>query len=49
MRISSVIAEVRKTHPATVFSITPTIKNHKPVAVVLIAQKGKVTRVTQPL
>jgi hypothetical protein len=47
--LAAVIAEVRKTHPGTVFSITPSIKNHKPVAVVLIAQKGKVTTVTQPL
>ncbi len=47
--LAAIIAEVRKTHPGTVFSITPTIKNHKPVAVVLVAQKGKVTTVTQPL
>jgi hypothetical protein len=47
--LAAVIAEARKTHPGTVFSITPSIKNHKPVAVVLIAQKGKVTTVTQPL
>src|SRR5437867_3978815 len=47
--LAAVIAEVRKTHPGTVFSITPTIKNHKPVAVVLLADKGKVTTVTQPL
>ena len=47
--LAAVIAEVQKTHPGTVFSITPTIKNHKPVAVVLVAQKGKVTTVTQPL
>jgi len=47
--LAAIIAEVRKTHPGTVFSITPSIKNHKPVAVVLVAQKGKVTTVTQPL
>src|SRR6266513_1463473 len=47
--LAAIIAEVRKTHPGTVFSITPTIRNHKPVAVVLVAQKGKVTTVTQPL
>src|SRR5256714_9461405 len=47
--LAAVIAEVRKTHPGTVFSVTPTIKNHKPVAVVLVTQKGKVTTVTQPL
>ena len=47
--LSAIIDDVQKTHPGTVFSITPAIKNHKPVAVVLIAQKGKVTTVTQPL
>lgn len=47
--LAAIIAEVQKTHPGTVFSITPAIKNHKPVAVVLVAQKGKVTTVTQPL
>src|SRR6266571_1563391 len=47
--LAAVIAEVRKTHTGTVFSITPAIRNHRPVAVVLLAQKGKVTTVTQPL
>src|SRR5882762_5251342 len=47
--LAAIIAEVQKTHPGTVFSITPAIKNRKSVAVVLIAQKGKVTTVTQPL
>jgi len=47
--LAAVIAEVRKTHPGAVFSITPAIKNHRPVAVVLLANKGKVTTVTQPL
>jgi hypothetical protein len=47
--LAAVIAEVQKTHSGTVFSITPAIKNHKPVAVVLIASKGKVVTVTQPL
>ena len=47
--LATVIAEVRKTHPGTVFSVTPAVKNHRPVAVVLIAEKGKVTTVTQPL
>lgn len=47
--LTAVIAEVQKTHPGTVFSITPAIKNHRPVAVVLLAQKGKVTTVTQSL
>jgi hypothetical protein len=47
--LAAVIAEVRKTHAGTVFSITPAIRNHRPVAVVLLANKGKVTTVTQPL
>ena len=47
--LAAIIAEVRKTHAGTVFSITPAIKNHRPVAVVLVAQKGKVTTVTQHL
>src|SRR5436853_1204684 len=47
--LAAVIAEVRKTHPGTVFSITPAIRNHRPVALVLLANKGKVTTVTQPL
>src|SRR6266513_499190 len=47
--LAAVIAEVRKSHPGAVLSVTPTIKNRKPVAVVLVAQKGKVTTVTQPL
>ena len=47
--LAAVIAEVRKAHPGTVFSIAPAIRNHRPVAVVLLANKGKVTTVTQPL
>ena len=47
--LTAVIAEVQKTHPGTVFSITPAIRNRKPVAVVLIAEKGKITTVNQPL
>ena len=43
------VAEVQKTHPGTVFSVTPAIKNHKPVAVILISEKGKVRTLTQPL
>jgi hypothetical protein len=47
--LTAIIAEVQKTHTGTVFSITPAIKNHRVVAVVLVAQKGKVATVTQPL
>lgn len=47
--LAAIIAEVQKSHAGTVFSNTPATKNHRPVAVVLIAQKGKVTTVMQPL
>jgi hypothetical protein len=47
--LTAIIAEVRKTHAGTVFSVTPSIKNRRAVAVVLLARKGKVTTVTQPL
>ena len=42
-------AGLQAAHPGTVFSITPAIKNHRPVAVVLLANKGKVMTVNQPL
>jgi len=38
--LTAIIAEVQKTHAGTVFSITPSIKNHRAVAVVLLARKG---------
>lgn len=47
--LADVIGEVEKKYPGTVFSITPALKNHRPVAVVLVAQKGKVRTLTQPL
>src|ERR1700694_1089995 len=43
------IARVQKTQSGTVFSVTPIIRNHKPVAEVLVAEKGKVKKVIQPL
>jgi len=49
---TSLIAAIglaRKNHAGTVFSVTPAIRNHQPVAVILFADKGKVTKVIQPL
>jgi hypothetical protein len=46
--LADMVGEVEKKYPGTVFSITPAVKNHRPVAVILVAQKGKVRTVTQP-
>ena len=47
--LADVIEGASKSQPGTVFSVTPVIRNHKPVAEVLIADQGKVKRVFQPL
>ncbi len=47
--LTDIIARVEKTQQGTVFSVTPTIRNHKPVAEVLVAEKGKVKKLFQPL
>lgn len=47
--LPNLVAEVQKTHRGIVFSVTPAIKNHKAVAVILLAEKGKVTTLLQPL
>ncbi|HXM83607.1 MAG TPA: hypothetical protein VN929_16975 [Burkholderiales bacterium] len=47
--LADTIARVQKTQSGTVFSVTPIIRNHKPVAEVLVAEKGKVKKVIQPL
>src|SRR3989440_1252105 len=39
--LADIIARVEKTQTGTVFSVTPAIRNHKPVAEVLVAEKGK--------
>ena len=44
-----IIERVEKSQSGTVFSVTPVIRNHKPVAEVLVADKGKVTKLMQPL
>ena len=47
--LADIIARVEKTQQGKVFSVTPTIRNHKPVAEVLVAEKGKVKKLFQPL
>jgi hypothetical protein len=41
--LANIVTRAQKEHPGTVFSITPAVRNHKPVFVVLEADKGKVT------
>jgi hypothetical protein len=47
--LADLIVEVEKKSQGRVFSITPVVKNHRPVAVILVEQKGKVRTITQPL
>jgi hypothetical protein len=39
--LADIAAKAQKQHPGTVFSINPAVRNHKPVFVVLEADKGK--------
>jgi hypothetical protein len=47
--LTDLVARVQKAQGGTVFSVKPMIKNHKPVAEVLVANKGKVTKLVRPL
>src|SRR5438270_9389115 len=47
--LADIIARGEKAQSGTVFAVTPVIRNHKPVAEVLVADNGKVKRVIQPL
>jgi len=47
--LADTVAQVQKMQSGTVFSVTPIIRNHKPVAEVLVADKGKVKKLIQPL
>jgi hypothetical protein len=47
--LADIIERVQKTQSGTVFSVTPIIRNHKAVAEVLVADKGKVKKLFQPL
>jgi hypothetical protein len=47
--LADIVERVQKTQSGTVFSVTPIIRNHKAVAEVLVADKGKVKKLFQPL
>lgn len=47
--LAKLVAQVQKKHAGKVFSITPAIRNHRPVAVILLEEKGKVRTLTQAL
>jgi hypothetical protein len=47
--LADIVARVQEKQPGTVFSVTPIIRNHRPVAEVLVADHGKVKRLFQPL
>jgi len=47
--LADIVARVQKKQSGTVFSVTPIIRNHRPVAEVLVADQGKVKKVFQPL
>jgi hypothetical protein len=47
--VADLIARVQEAQGGTVFSVKPVIKDHKPMAEVLVANKGKVTKVLRPL
>ncbi|KAB0595312.1 hypothetical protein [Cupriavidus gilardii] len=50
LTLLDVLTKAQKTYPAgKVFSITPAIKQHKPVVVVLVASNGKVTELSYNL
>jgi hypothetical protein len=47
--IADLIARVQKAQGGTVFSVKPVVKNHKAMAEVMVATKGKVTKLLRPL
>ncbi len=47
--LADLVARVQKAQGGTVLSVKPMIKNHKPVAEVLVASKGKVRTLVRPL
>lgn len=44
--LADIAAKAQKQHLGTVFSITPAVRNHKPVFIVLEADKGKAVELT---
>lgn len=49
LTLLDVIERAQKAHPGTVLSITPVVKQHKPIALVLVASKGKVAELNYNL
>jgi hypothetical protein len=47
--LPAIVAEVQKEKAVRVFSISPAVRNHRPVVVVLVVEKGKVRTLTRPL
>jgi len=47
--LAEIIERAQKAQPGTVFSVTPVIRNHRPAAEVLVAEKGVVKKIYQPL
>lgn len=47
--LEKMVVQAQKRGDGTVFSITPAVKNHRPVAVLLISKKGRVKTLTEPL
>src|SRR5947207_2391122 len=47
--LAQIIERAEKSQSGMVFSVTPVIRNHKPAAEVLVADKGKVKKLLQPL
>jgi hypothetical protein len=47
--LAAVIARTQKTQSGTVFSVTPVVRDHKPMAEILVSDNGKVKKLIQPL
>jgi hypothetical protein len=47
--LAELVGKAAQAQPGTVFSITPVVRQRKPVAVVLVANGGKVTQLTYNL
>ncbi len=47
--LPAIVAEVQKAQGGTVFSITPAVRNHRAVAVILLSHKSKVRTLIRPL
>jgi hypothetical protein len=47
--LADVVAAAQKAQAGKVFSVTPVVSNHKPMAEILVANKGKVVKLLRPL